>query len=543
MKKYVDLNLGFGDAENYKKRENKELLNKYFIRNEELYSILNPSNYFLVGDKGTGKTAYAIYLANNNFGNTSSYLNYIRETEYVKFIKLKHEKHLTLTEYTNIWKVLIYLLLSQRIQKSEKESIIYSKFSKFKPLQDAINTFYNSAFSPEIIFALNVIEESKEVAELMYKFFKVAGHETYSQSFTESKFQINLLYIQQKFETALASLKLEKNHILFIDGIDIRPRNIDFEDYLECVKGLSNAVWMLNSDFFSQIKDTKGRLKIMMLVRPDIFSQLGLQNLNNKIRDNGVLLDWRTTYPAYRTSGLFKIADNILNSQQEKVFELGHAWDYYFPFEHTPRTGLKDSSFISFLRFSMFRPRDILTMMKILQENLRTDTARKIPVIDALDFESPRFRSLYSDYLLGEIKDYLAFYHSDSDYELFLKFFEFLGGKTSFDYDDFMKCYNKFADHIEKNSIEIPVFFESSDKFLQFLFDLNIICYIEDTVDAEPLIHWSFRERTYSNINPKVKEGLRYAIHYGLQKAFNTGKRLEKRTISGSRKINNKKFR
>jgi hypothetical protein len=540
MRDYIELNLGFGDAENYKKRENKELLNKYFIRNDELYSILKPTNYFIVGDKGTGKTAYSLFLSNNEFGNTSSYLNHIRETEYVKFIKLKKEKQLTLTEYTNIWKVLIYLLISQQIQNGEKESTIFSKFSKFKPLQDSINSFYKSAFSPEIIYALNIIEESKEVAEIFNKFFKLAGEDKITESFTESKFQINLLYIQKKFEDSLSSLKLEKNHILFIDGIDIRPRNIGFEDYLECVKGLANAVWTLNNDFFSKIKDSKGRLKVMILVRPDIFSQLGLQNLNNKIRDNSVLLDWKTTYPAYKDSGLFKMADNILNSQQENVSALGKCWEHYFPFQNEIRTGRKEDSFVSFLRFSMFRPRDILTMMKILQENIKSETERKLPIIDAKDFETSSFRTKYSDYLLGEIKDYLAFYHSDTDYEIFLKFFEFLNGKASFNYSEFMECYNQFANLIEKNEINVPVFFESSDKFLQFLFDLNIICYIEDTEDSEPHIHWSFRERTYSNINPKVKEGVRYSIHYGLQKAFNTGKKFERREIKSTRRIGGK---
>lgn len=530
MKNYIELNLGFGDAENYKKRENKALLNKYFIKTDELYNVLNPSKYFLIGDKGTGKTAYSLFLSNNDFSNTSSFLNYIRETEYVKFIQLKKEKHLTLTEYTNIWKVLIYLLIAQQIQKGETDATLFSKFSKFKPLKDAIDAFYKSAFSPEIIYALNVIEETKEVAELLNKFFKLAGEDKHSESFTESKFQINLLYIQRKFEDALGSLKLEKNHILFIDGIDIRPRNIDFEDYLECVKGLANAVWTLNNDFFSKIKDSKGRLKVMVLVRPDIFSQLGLQNLNNKVRDNSVLLDWKTTYPLYKTSALFKLADNILNSQQDEYKELGTSWDYYFPFKPKVYEKVEDS-FVSFLRFSMFRPRDIVTMMSILQENLKEDKQRKLPVIDQLDFENAEFRKKYSDYLLGEIKDYLAFYHSDKDYELFLKFFEFLNGKAHFTYDEFMFCYEQFAQHIEKNNIETPIFFESSDNFLQFLFDLNIICYVEQTEDYEPHIHWSFRERTYSNINPKVKEGVKYSIHYGLQKAFNTGKTLARRTI------------
>jgi hypothetical protein len=541
MKKFVTLNLGFGDAENYKKKENKELLSKFFIRTEELYQILKPANYFLIGDKGTGKTAFSLYLANTDFGNTFSYLSYIRETDYEKFIKLKKEKHLSLTEYTNIWKVLIYLILAQQIQNRESANTLFSKFSKFKPLKDSIDEFYRSAFSPEIIYALNIIEETKEAAELMHKYFKIAGEEKYSESFAESKFQINLLYIQRKFEAALGSLKLEKSHLLLIDGIDIRPRNIDFEDYLECVKGLANAVWTLNNDFFSQIKDSKGRLKVMILVRPDIFSQLGLQNLNNKIRDNSVLLDWKTTYPTYKNSTLFSLADNLLNSQQEELSPLGETWNYYFPFK-TKYYGKEDDSFISFLRHSMFRPRDIVTMMKILQTKLKSENTRTLPVVDLVDFEDSQFRAEYSDYLLGEIKDYLAFYHSDRDYSLFLKFFEFLNGKPQFNYDEFMFCYNQFADYIEKNSIEIPVFFESSDKFLQFLYDLNVICYVEKTETGEQHVHWAYRERTYSNINPKVKEGVSYTIHYGLQKAFDTGKRFQKRTISkkNSRRIDNK---
>ena len=189
-------------------------------------------------------------------------------------------------------------------------------------------------------------------------------------------------------------------------------------------------------------------------------------------------------------------------------------------------------------RFSMFKPRDIITMMSILQENFKEEYDRKLPVIDSVDFETASFRSKYSDYLLSEIKDYLAFYHTDSDYELFLKFFEYLDGKASFDYEGFMIAYNLFADYIEKNDIETPPFFESSDRFLQFLYDLNIICYIEDIEnEGDSHIHWSFRERSYSNINPKVKEGVRYSIHYGLQKAFNTGKRFEKRKIKSKRKI------
>ena len=81
---------------------------------------------------------------------------------------------------------------------------------------------------------------------------KLGGEEKVSISFSESRFQTNLLFIQNHFEDALRSLKLSRNHILFIDGIDIRPSSILYEDYLECVKGLANAVWSINTDFFAK---------------------------------------------------------------------------------------------------------------------------------------------------------------------------------------------------------------------------------------------------------------------------------------------------
>ncbi len=530
MKETESLFLGFNDAENFKRKEHKRMFESFFTRTDDLHELVKPHKYFLLGDKGTGKTALAVYLSNSDFLNTSSSLSYIRETEYLKFVTLKRDKHLSLSDFQDIWKVILLILISKQIENQERDSVLFSKFSKFKPLKDAIGEFYNKAFSPEIIYALNFVEDSKRAAEILHEYFKIGLENTKSESFSESRFQINLLFIQKKFETALNSLNLEKNHIIFIDGIDIRPRNVDYEEYLDCIKGLVSAVWSLNNDFLASIKDSKGRLKVVLLMRPDIFASLSLQNLNNKIADNSVLLDWKTTYPKYRDSDIFKMIDNILNSQQSEFQELGKSWDYYFPYQ-TNVYNKNEDSFISFLRFSMFKPRDIISMLNILQENFKNETNRKWPIFNETDFTSPEFRNKYSEYLLGEIKDFLAFYHSDKDYELFLKFFEFLNGKTKFNYEEYISAFDDFADFVEKNDIDIPIFFETSDNFLQFMYQLNIVCYIEDTEDSEPFIHWCFRERSYANLNPKIKIGVRYQMHYGLSKAFNIGKRFKTRII------------
>ena len=372
MKPFAQLKVGFSDAENYRRRENKELFNSIFVRTEGLDKLCDPRNCFLIGEKGTGKTAYAAYLSNVSYHDHLATIRYIRETEYQKFIALKKERHLDLSDYAQIWKVILYLLIGEQIADMEPQPSLLSRGDKFEKLRKAVKEYYAHAFSPEIAYALQFVEKSELAAKLLSKYLELEGSKEQSFAFSESRFQTNLLYIRQKFEDALSSLRLKYSHILFIDGIDIRPSSVPYVDYLECIKGLANAVWSVNNDFFAGIKDSHGRMRVVLLIRPDIFESLGLQNQNTKIRDNSILLDWRTTYAAHRSSDLFRVTDRLLAHQQEAPTLLGKAWDTYFPFDtpNVKETFDYPSSFVLFVRYSLYRPRDVITMLGILQENL-----------------------------------------------------------------------------------------------------------------------------------------------------------------------------
>nr|WP_231410415.1 fun domain protein [Neisseria meningitidis] len=65
MKPLKTLEFGFVDAANYRRRENKDLFNRIFVKGEYLDELCEPNISFLIGEKGTGKTAYAVYLTNN----------------------------------------------------------------------------------------------------------------------------------------------------------------------------------------------------------------------------------------------------------------------------------------------------------------------------------------------------------------------------------------------------------------------------------------------------------------------------------------------
>jgi hypothetical protein len=534
MKPVGDLYLGFKDAENYKTGSNRELFNKLFVRTPPLEKLCEPSTYFLVGEKGTGKTAYAVYFGNNDYKNHHSSLRFIRETEYHKFVQMKQANNLTLSDYTNIWKVIILLLFAQQIREREKGPSLFGNWGKFNSINKAIDEYYNTAFSPEIISALNFAEEAKVAAEMMAKYLALSAklnHEEKSTvSFSENRYQTNLLYIQRSFEDAFRTLKLNHNHILFIDGIDIRPSSIPYADYSDCVKGLANAIWSINSDFFASIKGSKGKMRAVLLIRPDIFNSLGLQNQNSKIRDNSAVLSWLTTYPDYRGSDLFLMADRLLSCQQQEELPEGMTWDYYFPYDassvDSPQT--HKSSFISFLRNSLYRPRDILAMLSIQKENFIEDKRPSSEVFSESDFKKASFTRKYSDYVLGEVKDHLVFYYSNEDYELFLNFFHYLEGHSRFTYSEFLNAFSEFQKFIKRNRKHTPDFLDTPDTFLQFLYDLNVISYVSDSDgDGKPFFGWCYRERTPSNIAPKVKTGVRYDVHYGLMKSLDLGKHFK----------------
>jgi DNA replication protein DnaC len=115
MKAAKSLNLGSNDAENYRRSEQKQFFNDIFVKDINLERLLQLRNYFLIGEKGTGKTAYAVFLANNDYKNTKSQIKYIRETEYLKFISLKEKNHLLLSDYAAIWKVLLLVLMNSKL--------------------------------------------------------------------------------------------------------------------------------------------------------------------------------------------------------------------------------------------------------------------------------------------------------------------------------------------------------------------------------------------------------------------------------------------
>jgi hypothetical protein len=550
-KPFTELDVGFTNAENYQRRENRELFQRYFVRDDYLEKILDSNVFYVIGEKGTGKTAYATFLSNNNFHRHNALIFDVRQTEYQKFLELKKAGHLPLSGYSDVWYSILLFLLATQILESPQHLKLLSRNNALRALKKAIDDFYSGSFAPEIVRVIDFIESGELSSALLAKHMGIGGEIKSSgkleQRSSLSVFQTNLLKIRRALEAAIRAVRTDEHFIVFIDGIDVRPADIEYNDYFECVRGLIEAIWSVNNSFLANLKDVAGTIRVVLLVRPDTFLRTGLHNLNTKLRDNSVFLNWSTTYKDYRTSLLFKIADRLLSAQQELSVARrpGDAWDHYFPFhaENVKADSVSGehgvNSFLAFIRFSYYRPRDITSLIGTIQEIVRKKKGHA-EYVTSDDFDDPSFRDAHAEYLLGEIRDQLLFYYSQDEYDLFLQFFSHLRGKRKFSYAEFLEAFNEFVIECDVAGKKLPQFFENANVFLQFLYEQNVISYKErgeDISDSEVFIRWCFRERTLANMAPKVRVGVDYEIFYGLSKALNVGKRVRVRAHRAEREV------
>ena len=512
----------FNDALNYRSRSQKEFFQKLFLRTAEVQSLLSPQVYFLMGEKGAGKTAYAVYLENNTIDGHRCKLTTMTETQYKRFIELKRQGKLAYSDYANIWRSMLLFIVGRMLVEKSKTPI-HLVTRKFSRVEQEIKRWSKNALNPEVESAFEAISSETLNARLKHENTGEFGGEIKNQKTEkESTLKHHLLDTENSLKEAISSLSLSNDHILFIDGIDFRPESVSYAEYIECIKGLGEAVWQLNTEYLNSIRDSKGRIKIVLLVRPDVFHSLNLYNSNSRLQDNCVFLDWSTTEKECDKSLIYELSDRYFSSQQEFKTQLGEAWEHYYFVPNSPGHVFK-----RLLKLSFHKPRDILTYVRITKKFMdrkQGGSTNQFPV--NISNEAAISRE-FSDYLLGEVKNYAAFYMRQEDFNKYLKFFQYLDGKPRFTMDEFRDAFGNFKGWANGEKFYATDYLRDAESLLQLLYDVNVIGYSEATFnDGETFFHWSYRERSVNNVAPKVKTTGILMLNPGISKALDIGKQV-----------------
>ena len=198
-------------------------------------------------------------------------------------------------------------------------------------------------------------------------------------------------------------------------------------------------------------------------------------------------------------------------------------WDYYFPW-YTETTNyekrLHDDSFINCLRLSLSRPRDFVSIMKAIQNHCRASDS----VSSFENFDNNDTQNEISNYYVDEARDWCLHSFSKEAFSTVIFFFQFLNGRSRFTYEQFKQAYSNYLQQVSDKNMELFDQILDADEFLQLLFDLNMICYYDRTADGKSFFRFCYREREIYQLEPKVKTGVEYGVHYALLKALNLGR-------------------
>ena len=101
---FVDIELPYDEAENYFQTSNKEKLKDFFYKGPVFEKLKEETTYFLIGEKGSGKTAYSAYFCNNIVASITSKRYCITVDDYNKLIQMKKDKKLDYSHFITLWK-------------------------------------------------------------------------------------------------------------------------------------------------------------------------------------------------------------------------------------------------------------------------------------------------------------------------------------------------------------------------------------------------------------------------------------------------------
>ena len=242
-------------------------------------------------------------------------------------------------------------------------------------------------------------------------------------------------------------------------------------------------------------------------------------------------MTWQTTYANYRNSKLFELSNRIFKygNDMKNIEGSETYWDLYFPWHSITSSpsdegNTPDNSFIELLRNSLCRPRDLITILKIIQ-TLEKNNFTEDYFTHRSSIESPEFRKELASYYINEAKDWCLYQYNAKQFDTIIYFFDFIKGRVQFTYDE----YSSYFDIYAKKAIDLgtEAIFDlllDKDAFLQLLFDMNFICYVDYDFYNNPYYKFSYKEKSFSNLHPKIKLGVNYKIHPAIARGLNAGR-------------------
>lgn len=369
--------------DNWKLEAKSETIERYFFHIAEIKAIETGRKNYVIGRKGTGKTAIAEFFYTraeyNQFCEKLSFKNFPFNDLY----KLRNEGFTPSNQYITLWKYLIYSFICKLMIKNEA-------------VDATTRNALAQVFSPEPLSSLSRWISRWTATDFNLSILGTGG----GAKGQFVKDEPNWIERVDVLERIVVQHIDEANYFILFDELD--------EDYRDMVNNAQNAAYTaLLTGLFKAVQDIKAVLRKnnisnvfpVVFLRDDIYSTVQDPD-KTKWNDYKIELEWDTekikNLLAYRLSRAKDIDAQPSN--------FGDAWGQIFskaPIVTGGGTGRAISLFDYISRSTFLRPRDYISFIRTCAENALN---KNVPSLISPEMVKDADLA-FSNYLKSEIID------------------------------------------------------------------------------------------------------------------------------------------
>ncbi|CAI8937527.1 P-loop ATPase, Sll1717 family [Pseudomonas sp. IT-P291] len=356
--------------------------NRYFFHINIVDKIISGSKSYVIGRKGTGKTAITEHITKevsySRFAKKLSFKNFPFQDLY----NLKNDSYTTPNQYITLWKYLIYSSVAKLMIKNEGiDSSVREQLARIyaddieQSLARSIKRWVSGGFKISILGS---------------------GVEANGSS-SAQKNETSWVERVEALEDILLKYLDDSEYLIVFDELDEDYRDVmdpsNYKRYTDLLTSLFKAVQDVRSVF------SEGRkLFPVVFLRDDIYEVL-MDPDRNKWNDLKVALEWDEV----SIKDLLAFRLSKANSPTDTPYSFGYAWRMMFlnsPVKYGHKQQKEMNTFDYITRSTQLRPRDYIRYLQACaEEALRLGQMEITPeVVTKID-------KAFSNYLRNEIED------------------------------------------------------------------------------------------------------------------------------------------
>lgn len=378
-------------------------------------SFICGENYFICGNKGTGKTAFLKYLEcffsrdpinliipirfKSDFDDDDKKTIRAVGTN-VKEEAIDEKTIGDTSSYVKAWQVYLVNQIITKSESKEGEFYAFENTSEYKKMVILLNALYSEQ-KERVIPKL-----SKGYAKINANSLKgIDASLEFDIEFNEQTSKINFQKTARKILELFEQLRYARTPIkILIDELELSVRNSkEYKRDIELIRDLILAIDKLNHLF----KKNDYRIQIIASIRSEVINHVLSQGyeINKCVEDFGVTVEWYQKGGSLDDHPLLKIIENKIHASERAkgVEESADIWSAYF-------SGMINDSKIRpyILSCTWYRPRDIIRMMRLVQDQWKAEDVITQEMFD-------RALQGYSEKMWNEIAEELTLCYSNID--------------------------------------------------------------------------------------------------------------------------------